>query len=121
MAARDHHVRRVRVTGEEGAHHEGDRGHDPADGVGRPLGHKHRADNREGTEPYKKQRVLHRAVARQTGAVLEHKARADARDAKGKDQPPHHTRKCVTLYPSYSSSLFSCPFCHSTTLQHDRL
>ena len=72
------------------------------------------------TEPYKKHRVLYRVVAKQTDAVLEHIARADARDVKGNDQPPHYTRKRVTLYPTYSSTLFSCPFRHDTTLQHYR-
>src|SRR5215208_8033247 len=34
---------------------------------------------------------------------------------------PREPRSRVAAHPTASSTLFPCPFCHNTTLQHDRL
>src|SRR5215210_573594 len=52
-------------------------------------------------------------------AALQQIACAHARDVQGNDQPPRRPREeqSETAYPTHPT-LFRCPFCHDTTLQH---
>src|SRR5215204_566652 len=123
LTAREHHVCRVRFACVKYHYHERDGGHDPADEVGRPLCYQQRADHSEGTKPYDKRYVLYRVFERQSSAALKQVAGADTRYVQGDDQPAHHARKeeQSAAHPTHSLTLFPCPFCHNTTLQHHRL
>src|SRR5918994_5094655 len=111
----------------EDYYHEPNKAEEPADGVARTprsdqsadcrvRQHKHRWEKSQIREPP----VAFKALWERWGEVSEESGERYERQAEDPDRPGDHPSGAAARLAD-TSTLFPCPFCHNTTLQHYRL